>query len=365
MKAIPFEPVDSQLSTYRQRNSSMCLRAPLRILIALILCAASAAGRADDAPKPREWKLSVAVGPAFALGQGADAWAKRIAERTSGALDVLLQPGAALSKRDPDREFGALRDGAADLAVGSTLHWSAQVDALAVVGLPWLAPEPRQLAQLATGDVKDRLFAAIEQAGAVPLAVAPLGHRAIATRAKDVRVPDDIRGIDVRVASSRYLIDFYAGLGARPFTLPFAQAADAFAAGRLNAQEGSLTTFAATRIDSLGLRHATLWGAIAELAVFAVNRAVWESWTADQRAQVAAAADEAAAELARRAQEEEQAALATLQSHRVELLRLTSSGTAAFATAARPTYDKWAAIAGAEIVRAAEHAVAAASARSR
>ena len=333
-------------------------RGRLRVLIALILCAVSACCRADDAPKPREWKLSVAVGPAFALGQGADAWAKHIGERTNGALNIVLQPGTALAKRDPDREFGALRDGVADLAVGSTLHWSAQVDALSVVGLPWLAPEVRQLEQLATGEVKDRLFAAIDQAGAVPLAVAPLGHRAIATRAIAIRVPDDIRGNDVRIASSRYLVDFYAGLGARPFALPFAQAAEAFAAGRLNAQEGSPAAFVATRVDALGLKHVTLWGAIAELAVFAVNRAAWESWTADQRAQVVAAADDAAAELVRRAREEEQSARATLHSHGVELLRLTASGTAAFAAAARPTYDKWAAVAGPEIVRAAEHAVA-------
>jgi TRAP-type C4-dicarboxylate transport system substrate-binding protein len=338
---------------------SMDLRRRLLLLVALTVLAAPGTGRADDAAKPREWKLSVAVGPAFALGQAADAWAKRIGERSGGALAVVLQPGASLAKRDPDREFGALRDGAADLAVGSTLHWSAQVEALAVVGLPWLAPEPRQLAQLARGEVKERLFAAIERAGAVPLALAPLGHRAIATRANAARVPDDIRGVDVRIASSRYLVDFYAGLGARPFAMPFAEAAAAFETGRLSAQEGAPAAFVAARVDALGLRHVTLWGAIAELAIFAVNRVAWDGWTAEQRAQVAGAAEDAATELGRLVQEEEQRALATLRDHGVELMRLTASGTAAFATAARPTYDKWAAIAGTEIVQAAEHSVSA------
>ncbi len=328
------------------------------LFAAAILCASPAAV-AQEAAKPREWKLSVAVGPAFALGQAADAWAKRIVERSGGTLNVVLVPGASLAKRDPEREFGALRDGAADLAVGSTLHWSAEIDALAVVGLPWLAAEPRQLTQLATGDVRDRLFAAIDQAGAIPLALAPLGHRSIATRASAVRVPDDVRGVDVRIASSHYLIDFYAALGARPHAMPFAEAAVAFEAGRLGAQEGSPAAFVATRVDALGLKHVTLWGAIAELAVFAVNRAVWDGWSAEQRAQVGAAATDAATDLARRAQEEEQTALATLKSRGVELLRLTPSGAAAFAAAAKPIYDKWAAIAGPELVQAAERAVAA------
>ncbi len=308
----------------------------------------------------REWKLSVAVGPAFALGQAADAWAKRIAERSGSTIVIALHPGASLANRDPEREFIALRDGAADLAVGSTLYWSAQVEPLAVAGLPWLAPEPRQLALLATGEVKDRLFAAVEAAGAVPLALAPLGHRAIAARPKAVRSPDDLRGLRIRIGGTRYLVDFYAGLGAQPHAMSFADAATAFRAGTLDAQEGPIAAMVAARVDTLGPRHVTLWGAVAELAVFAVNRAAWDGWSADVRAQVAAAARDAAGELAQIALREEQAALATLRSRDADLLRLTASGTAAFAAAARPTYDKWAAVAGTELVRAAERAVAAA-----
>jgi TRAP-type C4-dicarboxylate transport system substrate-binding protein len=315
---------------------------------------------AEDPPKPREWKLSVAVGPAFALGKAAEIWAKRIAEHSGGTMVVTLHPGASLANRDPEREFGALRDGAADLAVGSTLAWSAQVDALAVVGLPWLAPDSRRLAQLATGDVRDRLFAAVDKAGAVAVALAPLGHRALATAGKAVRTPDGLQGLGVRIAASRYLADFYAGLGARPQTMPFADAAAAFRAGTLDAQEGPVAAMVATRVAALGLRHVALWGAIAELAVFAVSRAAWDGWSAEQRDWVAAAARETALELAGTAGREEQDALVVLRDRGVELLRPTASGIAAFAVAARPVYDRWAAIAGAGLVGAAEGAVAAA-----
>ncbi len=332
----------------------------IHVLAAATIVGAPIGARAEETPKPREWKLSVAVGPAFALGQAADAWAKRVAERSGGTIAVTVHPGASLAKRDPDREFAALRDGAAELAVGSTLPWSAAVDALAVIGLPWLAPEPRQLAQLATGDVRDRLFAAIEQAGAVPLALAPLPHRALATGAKAVRTPDDVRGLGVRISASRYLADLYAGLGARPQTMSLPDAAAALRAGTLDAQEGPVAAMVAARVDALGLRHVTLWGAVAELAVFAVHRAAWEGCSPAERAQVVAAAREAADDLARNAAREEQEALRALRDGDVELLRPTPSGIAAFAARARPVYDKWSAVAGADLVRAAESAAAAA-----
>ena len=342
--------------------------APVRRALAILsafawasACGLSATSAlAQDAPKPREWKLSVAVGPAFALGKAAEAWAKRIAERSGGTMVVALHPGASLANRDPDREFGALRAGVAELAVGSTLAWSAQVDALAVVGLPWLAPDRRGLAQLATGDVRDRLFAAIDKAGAVPLALAPLGHRALAT-AKPVRTPDDVRGLGVRIGASRYLADFYAGLGAQPRTMSFADAAAAFRTGILDAQEGPVAAMVATRVDSLGLRHVTLWGAVAELAVFAVGRGTWDGWSAEQRDVVAAAAREAADELAGIAAREEQDALVVLRDRGVDLLRPTASGVAAFAAAGRPVYDRWSSVAGVDLVRSAEAAVSAAS----
>jgi TRAP-type C4-dicarboxylate transport system substrate-binding protein len=335
-------------------------RALIALLLVSTLPGGAMPGRAQDAaPKPREWKLSVAVGPAFALGKAAELWAKRAAERSGGTLAIATHPGASLALRDPEREFAALRDGAADLAVGSTLHWSAQVDALAVVGLPWLAPDARALATLTTGAARDAMSAAIERAGAVPLAFAPLGHRALATRTAPVRVPDDVRGLRVRIAPSPYLVDLYASLGALPQAMAFTDAAAAFRSGGLDAQEGPPAAFVAARLDTLGLRHVTLWGAVAEIAVFAANRAVWDGWTTEQRAAVSDAAREAAAGLRDLASQEALAALATLKSREVGLLQPTASGTAAFAAAARPVYGKWAAIAGAEVVRAAEAAVAA------
>lgn len=308
----------------------------------------------------REWKLSTAVGTAFALGKAGKRWAALVTENSGGKLAVVLRPGATLAERDPAREFTALRSGAADLAIGSTLYWSVQVRELGVVGLPWIAPEEKQLDALVTGAIAEKLAAALQAGGAMPLAFAPLGHRELAAVASSVRTPDDFAGRSVRIASTPYLVDFYAGLAGRPQAMSFADARARFESGQLDVQEGAPATFAAARLDAIGIRHVTLWGAVAEAAVFAVNRGVWEGWTDEERAIVRAAAEQAALELAVLARAENDAALALLHKRGVSIERLTPSGRAAFAAAARPVYDKWAAVAGDELVRAAEAAAAAA-----
>ena len=107
-----------------------------------------------------------------------------------------LFPGATLSLRDPAREFIALRDGAADLAVGSTLFWSAQVVELNVIALPWLAPEDERARGARDGRRGRAALAAVERAGVVPLAFAVLGHRALATSAAAPRSPADFAGTE-------------------------------------------------------------------------------------------------------------------------------------------------------------------------
>ena len=269
---------------------------------------------ADDTPaKPREWKLSTAVGPAFALGKAGERWAVLVAEKSGGAISVKPFPGATLAARDPEREFAALRDGAMELAVGSSLFWAAQVVELNLIGLPWLAADARQLDALVTGAIRERLDAAIERAGAVPLACAALGFRALATAQVSIETPADLAGLGVRVASSSLLNDVFIALGATPRVASFVDAQAAMKNGSLAAQEGTPAVFAAARLDALGIRHVALWGAVAEIAVFAVNRAAWAGLTDAERVAVGDAARETARELPDIARAASEAALAELR----------------------------------------------------
>jgi TRAP-type C4-dicarboxylate transport system substrate-binding protein len=340
------------------------MREAVRSVCRFVLIALAIGGFADGASaqtNPREWKLSTAVGPAFALGRAGARWAALIGERSGGSLAVKVHPGAVLSQRDPAREFAALAAGSAELAVGSTLQWAGAVPELGVVGLPWLAPGPGPLAALAAEPFSTRLAAALQRAGVVALAFAPLGHRALATTGKAVKEPADLAGLPVRVAALPALIDLYAALEAKPQRLEFAAAQAAFRAGTLGGQDGTAATFVAARLEAVGLRHVVEWNAVGEIAVFAVNRQTWDEWTDAQRALVRDAAVAAAAELAPAAREETVQAETELRRRGMTLTRLTPEGHAAFAAAGRAAYQRAAALAGEEIVRAAEDAVRAAA----
>ena len=76
-------------------------------------------------------------------------------------------------------------------------------------------------------------------------------------------------------------------------------------------------------------------------------------------------AQQAARELPALARAENDAALAELRQRGMTITRLTATGRAAFVAGARGVYDKWAGVAGPELVRAAESAIRAAPPRAR
>ena len=334
---------------------------PVRLAaLMLVLAGASSHLHAQDrAATVPELKLSTAQSPAFPLGRAGERWAQLVNLGAGAGYEVRQYPGATLAMRDPGREFGALKDGLADLAVGSALAWSGQFPPLGVYALPWLAADVReQVALAADASLREAVFARMEASGVVGLAIAPLGEHVLATAKAPVATPAASSGLRLRVMPLRPVIDVYIALGALPQAMGFAQAQAALAAGTLDGQDAMPTTLAATRAYASGHKFVTRWGAFADVMVFAVRKAAWDSWTEDRRALVRGAAERVAREVNALAQEE--VALLQLTKDGITIVRLSSSQRAAFVDAAQPAIAAWSNAVGADLAASARAAVAAA-----
>jgi len=305
----------------------------------------------------REWKLSTALGPAYPQGKGGELWAKLIRERSGGRLAVRQFPGATLAQRDPAREFLALRSGAIDLAVASVSNWAPQVPELNVISLPWLFPDLAALDRTLSGEVQSRLSKALENAGAVPLAWAVDAFHELATR-RAVHAPSDMNGLRVRLVASPLQTDTLLALGAQPAAMSPADAQAALLQGALDAEETTAAALTTTRSYTAGAKHLLLWGAHADALVFAVNRALWDGLADADRELLRQAARDAAAQAGAMAwRQSEDASLAGLQREGVTVTRLTAAGKMPFRERTRAVYDRWAGVAGEDLVRTVEGAV--------
>jgi TRAP-type transport system periplasmic protein len=332
-----------------------------RGLVVVAVLAASAlqapADAQDRAASTSEIKLSTALGPAYAQGRAGEIWAALIRDRSAGRIAVKHFPGAVLVQRDATRELAALRDGAIDLAVGSSSVWSTQVPELNLLALPWLIPDEAALDTLLGGEVGARLTAFVEAAGVMPLLLAGDGFTALATR-MPVHKPGDLSGLNIRAPASPLVADTLVALGAASSSMSLSDARVALGRGALDGQEVTVSSYAVSGLSAAGLTHLLLWDAHADALIFAVARVRWASWNEDDRELVRRAASDAAQQARTFAhRSNEPAALATLVRQGSIVTRLTPAGKDGFRNATQAVYARWAAVVGTDLVRAAEAAI--------
>lgn len=310
--------------------------------VAALAMSAPAAMAADYKP---EYKMSLVVGTAFPWGKGGEIWADLVRERTNGRINMKLYPGVSLVQGDQTREFTAIRQGLIDVAVGSTINWSPQIRELNLFSLPFLMPDYAAIDALVQGEIGKRLFQVVEKAGVVPLAWGENGYRQITNSKRDIKTPEDLKGLKLRAVGSPLFMDIFSALGANPTQMSWADAQPALASGAVDGQENPLSIFTAAKLHTVGQTHVTLWNYIADPLIFVVNKQVWESWTKeDQDIVRQAAIDAGKQEIAisrKGVTPEDPSVLKEIAGMGVTVTELTPEQHQAFVNATKPVFDKW------------------------
>lgn len=309
-----------------------------------------------------EYKLSTVVGTAFPWGKGGEIWANLVKERTQGRINIKMYPGVSLVNGDQTREFTAIRQGVIDMAIGSSINWSPQVKELNLFSLPFLVKDYVSLDALLAGEVGKEVFGILDKAGVQPLAWGENGFRELTNSKREVRKPDDLKGMKIRVVGSPLFIEMFTALGANPVQMSWADAQPALASGAVDGQENPVSIFTAAKLHNVGQKNVTMWGYMIDPLVFVVNKDVWNSWTPADREIVRQAAVDAGKQQVALARaglvEAGKPLLKEIEGFGVKIATLTPAEREQFVTATRPVYTKWKGTVGAGLVDKAEKALA-------
>ncbi len=330
------------------------------MMVAMVLAMPQVVPAADYKP---EYKLSLVLGKPFPWGVGGERWAELIKEKTGGRINVKAYPGTSLVGGDQTKEFTAIRQGAIDMAVGSTINWSPQIQQLNIFSMPFLMPDYKAIDALTTGEVGRELFKILESKDVVPLAWGENGFRELSNSKHPIRKPEDLKGLKIRVVGSPLFLETFTALGANPTQMSWADAVPALSSGAVDGQENPLTVFTAAKLSTAAnQKHLTLWGYVADPLIFVVNKEVWNSWSPEDQKAVREAAIQAAKEeleLARKGLiPPEDAVVKEIEAQGVNVARLTEAEKAEFKKTTREVYDKWAKQIGADLIKKAEEAIA-------
>ena len=341
----------------------MKLRRTLLSLLAVAAALGTVLAPASAQTYKAEYRMSLVLGPPTPWGQAGKVWSDLVKERTQGRINMKLYPGVSLIQGDQTREFSALRQGVIDMAVGSTINRSPQVKELNLFSLPFLMPDYAAVDALTQGDVGKKIFQTLDKSGVVPLAWGENGYRELTNSKRVIKSPEDLKGMKIRVVGSPIFSDMFSAMGANPTQMSWADAQPALSSGAVDGQENPLFLFTILKMHTVGQKFVTTWGYMADPLVFVVNKDIWTSWTpADQAIVRQAAVDAGKLEIAQARKgliEADKPVLKDIAAMGVTVTQLTAAEREAFVKITRPVYTKWKATVGADLVNAAEAAVAA------
>jgi TRAP-type transport system periplasmic protein len=333
----------------------------LLVLAAVVAWSAPHTIQAADY-KP-EYKLSTVVGKPFPWGIAGERWAELVKEKTSGRINIKCYPGTSLVGGDQTKEYTAIRQGAIDMAIGSTINWSPQVKELNIFSMPFLMPDYKAIDALTGGEVGNEIFKILESKDTIPLAWGENGFRELSNSKRPISKPQDLQGLKIRVVGSPLFLETFTALGANPTQMSWADAVPALSSGAVDGQENPLTIFTVAKLHAAAnQKNLLLWGYVADPLIFVVNKDVWKSWKPEDQKAVREAAVQAAKENIIAARKglipPDDSGIKEVEALGVNVIRLTDAQKAEFKKATQPVYDKWAKQIGESLVKKAEEAIA-------
>lgn len=305
-------------------------------------------------------RLSHNTGDTTTWHQGAEKFGELLAERTGGDIEVRVFPNAQLSGGDQMRQAEMVGRGALDLVVTSAINVTPLVPEMAVFSLPYLYSSYEQVDATTQGAPGEMLSEILLDKGIVVLAWGENGFREVTNNTRPIRSPEDMRGLNMRVAGPMY-IDVMNALGANPQQMQWGETMSALQQGVVDGQENPIGAVIIPQQVYEVQKYLTAWHYSYDPIFLGISRDKWDSYDAEMQQILRETAQEAMAYQREITREGTAQGIEFLREQGMEVYEPTDEELAAFREATQPAFDEWAARVGDEIVGAFQDAIAAAN----
>ncbi len=220
------------------------------------------------------------------LGAAATAFANELARRSSGRLAVEQFPNAVLGG---DLELlKAVQLGALDFAIITGSPLANVVPEAGVFNIPFLFRDRAHAHAVLDGPLGEACLQKFRAKDVVALAWGENGLRHITNSKREVKAPEDLKGLRMRIPQSEVIVAGFKAWGAEAAPLPFPQLYGALKTGQFDGQENPIATIVASKFDQVQ-KYLTVSAHVYDPAVIVSSVDAFEDLKDDREAVIEAA----------------------------------------------------------------------------
>jgi len=226
-----------------------------------------------------ELKLGHVGGPGSLFEVSSEEFAKRANAKLGNKAKVVVYGSSQLGS---DKEMmQKLKLGTIDMALPSTVM-SSENDLFGLFEMPYLVKDRAHMMRIEKKLFWTKLAPAVEDKGLKILAVWENGFRQITNNKHPIKVPEDLKGIKLRVPKGEWRVKMFQAYGANPSPMALSEVFVALQTGVMDGQENPLVQIYSQKFQEVQ-KYLSMTGHVYTPAYLTTGKKRWESLPADVR----------------------------------------------------------------------------------
>ncbi|WP_066047840.1 TRAP transporter substrate-binding protein [Robertmurraya korlensis] len=303
--------------------------------------------KANGATNEKLMKLAVVTSEDRSLTKGLVKFGELVEDKTNGSIKVEVYPNGQLGG---DREvFESLQFGSIQGTTMSTGPIAQFVPKFNVFDLPFLFPNSEVAYEVLDGKIGTDLLAELESQNVVGLNYWENGFRHLTNGVKEVKTPDDVKGLKIRTLENDLHMDIWSELGANPTPMAFTELFAGLQQGVVDGQENPVGNVTANKFYEVQ-KYLSKTGHVYNASPFLISKDFWNTLSDEEKKAVQEAADEARDYQRELNQKEDEDGYKFLTENGMTVTDITDEEKDAFLEKVKPVYEKYSASIGEEFV---------------
>ncbi|MGI8385159.1 TRAP transporter substrate-binding protein [Robertmurraya sp. P23] len=292
-------------------------------------------------------KLAVVTSEDRSLTKGLVKFGELVESKTNGSIKVEVYPNGQLGG---DREvFESLQFGSIQGTTMSTGPIAQFVPKFNVFDLPFLFPNSDVAYGVLDGKIGTDLLAELESQNVIGLNYWENGFRHLTNGVKEVKTPDDVKGLKIRTLENDLHMDIWSELGANPTPMAFTELFAGLQQGVVDGQENPVGNVTANKFYEVQ-KYLSKTGHVYNASPFLISKDFWNTLSDEEKKAVQEAADEARDYQRELNQKEDEDGYKFLTENGMTVTDITDEEKEAFLEKVKPVYEKYSASIGEEFV---------------
>lgn len=262
---------------------SKALRLIILAAAVAALLTAPAAALADKV------KFGHVAPPFHGQHKGIVAFADYVKAKTNGKIDIAVFP---LGQLGPERSMAEqVQNGTLQIAAITTAVLGNFTPHVALFDLPFIYPNRQTAyATLSDAEVQQKFFEPMKKKGFIAIGWTENEFRDLTNSKREVRRPEDMKGLKIRVMKSPVSLDTFEALGVSPVGMPFPEIYNALQQGVIDGQDNAIMTSVLMKFTEVN-KHVTLTKHSLTECIIIVGMDYWNSLSAAEQQIFREAAD--------------------------------------------------------------------------